>query len=757
VVINSVKKLTSIIEVDLAKKSERRIRFINVERLDTWVKVKDIFASHSPNHVLLSKYCGDKDLTPKTLRLIADLKKVTTNTIVLPLSEHLRINNAIADQLLSNIVSLEHELDINENNFRIYFPMYRMKSRLHKIVQLDSRLENYVWFLDLEECDDDYTLTILPRTYKIKIEGNNLDGYREYLSYWEDNPCKPIILHTDNAVYYKDNVYNDNVIVLTTAYDILQYHKVLDLSVHEEYGDECDWDALLKKIENHTTLIGYLKKYFSMSVLNPDELIIRWNKQNNEFGKWLIWLWLKTDSCPVYLKHCIVKSNKWTELVINIVNSIFDYVPSSPDYWQIYSERKDLLRKFDIKILPKSFWDVWGIMSPSKGFYYLSDITQQEKEEIIRNNCEIQKLKDSDLILENIYPDVKAYTSSYSSSFAEIDEYFDFYRKQKLVNMYTDTFVQKVDVIGKEKGLWWKIGMKSRNSLVDEVYDANSYIFYVDALGAEFYWFIVYLLEKEHGSVFCDAKIAFAELPTITEYNKEFVANKNAEPRIPDLDRIKHEGTYPGYICAEFEIIRDVINRAISKLGVYGKIIITADHGASRGFVLAKGNTVKADNGIKGERDGRYCIDDRTAYESRLPCCLDIDKYHVFANYDRFSVSGATKNENHGGASLEEVLVPVIVLSIQPFKEKVSIVDYDRSIKPINGKGHVTFKLDKEVDTVVAVVLGQRYTCFKENDRWYFDANIEMRAEYTAQILHNGVIGEFKYLVQKGIKSKQDF
>ncbi|MBU1180500.1 hypothetical protein KJ885_06160, partial [Patescibacteria group bacterium] len=69
---------------------------------------------------------------------------------------------------------------------------------------------------------------------------------------------------------------------------------------------------------------------------------------------------------------------------------------------------------------------------------------------------------------------------------------------------------------------------------------------------------------------------------------------------------------YPNYICKEFDIIRSVLNRAISKLEFYEKVIITADHGSSRGFVLSKGKTIKADNNIKGERDGRYCIDKST-------------------------------------------------------------------------------------------------------------------------------------------------
>lgn len=477
-VIDSLKKFKSIIETDLSKKSERHIRFINVERMDYWIKVKDILNSYCENHLMLSDYCGDKDLTPKTLRLIADLKKVKVNTVVIPLSEYFRINNNRADQVLTNIVSLEHEFDSKEDNFRIYFPMYKMKSGLERISRMDSRLMNYIWFLHLGESDDDYSLTILPRTYKTKIKGNNRNGYREYLTYWEDNPSKPIILHTDNAVYYKDNIYNDNVIVLINAFDILKYHKFFDLNVFEEYGDEKEWDNLLRKAGCENTLSSFLKRYFAMSAFNANELIMRWNKQKDDFGKWLAWLWLKIEDCPSYLEHCISKCNKWTELIHSSINSIFDYETSSSNYWQIYRERKDLLSKLDLNLFPNTFWSIWNTLPIDKRVCYLTDVTQAEKEEIIRNIGWIHAQKNSDVILENIYPDVSAYTSSYSSKYAEIDEYFNIYRKQKLVNSFSDSFVKKVNEIGETKGLWWQIGMKSRNKLVDETYDENSYIFF---------------------------------------------------------------------------------------------------------------------------------------------------------------------------------------------------------------------------------------------------------------------------------------
>jgi hypothetical protein len=487
VTINSLQELKKVIEEDWGKRTSKKIRFINVERMDTWVKVKDMLTAYSQKHVLLSQYCSDKDLTPKMLRLIADLKKTKTNTVVLPLSEHLRINNAVVDQMLNSIVSLDHELGSSEENFRIYFPMYRMKTALQKLVQADIRLEHSIWFLDLGQSDDDYTLTILPRAYTTKIDGNNLDGYRDYLSYWEDNPCKPIILQTDNAAYYKNNIYHYNVIVLTSAYDILKFHKIIDSSIDEKYGEKEHWEAILKDIGQHTTLISYLKKHFSLQTFNSDDLIKRWNKQNDNYEHWLIWLWLKIENCSSYLKHCVAKSHNPSEFPTKVTTGIFDFAPSSDNYWQLYFERKGLLESLNFQMLPYIFWDKWHSLPVNKKYYYLTDLTQREKEEIILGIEEIGKYRNSDLVLKNIYQDLMAYLNQYPSNFAEIDEYFEVYRKQKLVNKFNDAFLQKVEVIGREKGLWWKLGMKSRNSLVDEIYDAKSYIFYIDALGAEFY------------------------------------------------------------------------------------------------------------------------------------------------------------------------------------------------------------------------------------------------------------------------------
>ena len=756
--INTLEELKRIVEEDLSCKNAKHIRFINVEKMDAWVKVKDFITSLCPteNHVVLSQYCNDADLTPKTMRLMSDMKRISANTIVMPLSEHIRINNSVAEDLINKIIDLDYNLENAASEFRIYFPMYRMKSVLQKIVGNDQRLKDSVWFLDLDDTDDDYSLTILPQGYATKIKGNNLYGYREYLSYWEDNPCKPIILHTNNAAYYKGNIYNDNVTVLTSAYDILQYHNIVSSTFDENLGSEDSWVAILKNIGTTTNLTAYLKKYFGVGSFNSDEIFSRFLLENTDFGKWLAWLWLKVENTPAYMKHCVTKSDLPQELVIEILQGIFDFALNNVGFWNIYHERKTLMSKMKMHLLPTTFWDKWNILSANKSICYLTDVTIEEKAKIIKNYSEITKIKDGNIILQNIYPDLYAYLSEYSTGILQVDKYFSSYRKGKVLNELPDGFVDIVNEVGTERGIWWKLGLKSRNSVVDTAYNEKSYIFFLDAFGAEFLPFAIYLLNVEHGSLYYDAKMAFAELPTITECNKEFVANRNADPRIDALDKTVHFGIYPNYIAEQLQIIRETLIRAIQKLDNYERVIITADHGASRGVVIAKGESKKVFEGAGVQSDGRYCIHADNVYENDFLYSIDKGYYHVMTNYDRFSISGAAKNENHGGATLEEVLVSAIIISRKPLYTKIVIIEFDTNIKPVNGIAHVTFRIDAVPQSIVAMVNGERCTCVKENGRYSFDAKVDLATEYTAQIIINEQINTFKYAILKGILNKMD-
>ncbi|MBQ9497355.1 MAG: hypothetical protein IJR52_07260, partial [Selenomonadaceae bacterium] len=66
-----------------------------------------------------------------------------------------------------------------------------------------------------------------------------------------------------------------------------------------------------------------------------------------------------------------------------------------------------------------------------------------------------------------------------------------------------------------------------------------------------------------------------------------------------------------------------------------------------------------------GEHGGRCCK--VNALDEKPNCATEENGYWVLANYDRFSGGRIGSVEVHGGATLEEVLVPVIEFSVENF------------------------------------------------------------------------------------------
>ena len=228
--------------------------------------------------------------------------------------------------------------------------------------------------------------------------------------------------------------------------------------------------------------------------------------------------------------------------------------------------------------------------------------------------------------------------------------------------------------------------------------------------------------------MFYNIEIGYANIPTITEYNNDFIKHRNVATPFRELDKVKHELKYPEYIPYEFVLIEKALKNAIALLSEYDRVIITSDHGASRLAVIGQGNTVKAKETSKVERHGRYCIDRYVQYSHEFLGCIDYGEYHVFADYDRFSISGRVQGEIHGGASLEEVLVPIIELSKKPF----DILDIPILLTPevrlkAGQKVIIRFKLKKEYDNLYAIVGNKRYKCIRDRNSWYFKPDVDKR------------------------------
>jgi hypothetical protein len=120
--IESFSKFAKYVADDAKQKNIRIIRFINVESLDLWLRVKSHLIEKCPKCLMLSKYCVKNDLMPNIDLLLKDLKNIDRNTILLPLSEYLRIEKDAAQYIISKIMSLEFIDDVQTDNIRLIIP-----------------------------------------------------------------------------------------------------------------------------------------------------------------------------------------------------------------------------------------------------------------------------------------------------------------------------------------------------------------------------------------------------------------------------------------------------------------------------------------------------------------------------------------------------------------------------------------------------------------------------------------------------------
>lgn len=753
--IKTLDELNNYINEDLKIKEARIVRFVNVESLTMWVKVKSFLNDKCTKTIRLSDYCEDDDLTPNINRMINALKKINEHTLIIPLSEHLRINNTEADGCLERILKTEFINDVDEKGVRVFIPIYRMRNKLKGLIDKDPRYRNHIIFLETGQ-DDDYALTIVSNDIDANIEGNNLQGYKDYLKYWEENPSKPIILHTANAKYYADIIFSDNVKVLITAYDLLKYHYHLSEAIKEVWGSEWQWRELLVRMKTNLGLKGVFEYLFNIPMYSCKNLLSRWSRFT-DFERWAAWLWSKLEGYRDYLSIVLNDNCNLDNFVEKIINSIFLVNFKKSEYKEYYFERKEYIVSLAIENLPTSFWDELSRIKVEERLYYLTDCTSKEQNEILSIINSEGFNEKTRSVVGYVYPKLDAYAGDHVFEDERFTYYFTQYKAQKIENKVDERFIEVATKFGADKGIWR--GLETRNKIIDDIYNSDSIIYWIDALGVEYLNFIKYILKNNYTNVFYNFRVGYANIPTITECNNDFLRSRNSATPFRKLDKAKHDLLleYPKYIPNEFELIEEALKEAVSLLDSHDKVIIVSDHGASRLAVMAQGQTHKAQESAKVERHGRYCVDATNHYGDEFAGCIDEGEYHVFADYDRFSISGAAKPEIHGGASLEEVLVPIIELSKKPFDvEDIPKLIAEEIKQKAGQKVTVKFKLAKDYDSLYAVIGSQRYKCIKEADFWYFQPDVDKKDIYKAKIVSNRTLGTIEYKVIKGISSNFD-
>lgn len=492
-----------------------------------------------------------------------------------------------------------------------------------------------------------------------------------------------------NSLPRQSAIQGDEAIVITdhkatnfpdSLYDIKEYSSKYEVllsmypelgSLPSDFGTDNEWDSLYETIEKwgslEDSLIGFGgKNGLAQAFFRFEEF--------DAYDKWFFLLCLKIfgASGNKYLTAAARRSNTVNELATHIYEDILDVAPNHKNFNDIYKERRSLLPHLSQypDATDKFCKVVWS--KGNKALAYLSDASKKEKENIIAfldKYGEGIGRKNTMNQLKVVYPALYKYLSDYSYGNPLLDKYFREYKYSKAINHISDEMRDMVEEQAVKRD--YNTLLKPRSLVVDGLNAKDTVLYFMDALGAEY---LSYLRDcfYENGFDF-SAQIARCDLPSITSVNKDFVnVFKDYGCRVvskKELDELKHEGgdsydyessKLPIHLIAELEIIDKLVNHLKGSLEKGKRVFIIADHGTSRLAVINEQEN-KWEVTEKGLHSGRCCpisdIDEKpeSATESNDFWCL--------ANYDRFKGGRKALVEVHGGATLEEVTIPVIEVS----------------------------------------------------------------------------------------------
>ena len=637
----------------------------------------------------------DLDKFREILRM-ADVDCDSNRVVVLGLGEYLALEgSAFAKKTLNEFISF------NLGSAHVLFLLRGVSVQVRELMHSDLRYSGR----QIEMGNDTVSsLSFMFSTIDLGMYDDT--GFKKALEIAEEGELDTICVNTNmtfpNALYQVQLLKNPHEAICK---------KIKGFELPRSLGSDEYWEELLNDINKYKTL----KLVFENHKIDENLGEFYQRIAGSQYKQWLFYFFLmvnRKSQGNTYLKMVLESSNDFEVFKKNILNAITGISHDSPDFLRLYEDRKRLVSQFpdaDIAVFVSN-----NRINPQESIFKLTDNTLVEREEIIADIAQ-HGIPDG---LERIYPALAMYLKKYyfqSDSIRDLlTKYFDEYKHQKVLNVLYPDFLEMVDDLA-IKRVYNRL--RTRDEIVAEIKPEGAFLRWVDALGVEYLSFIVEKAQQRGLAV--SVSVGRSSLPTITGLNKHFYDTWPEEQRskVEALDDTKHKerggykysasNQFPIHLAKELDIISSVIDEAATDLGlrVYDRYIIASDHGASRLAVLRK-KEEKYNTDTQGEHSGRCCkVFD--GYE--LPFATEENGYIVLADYGRFRGSRMANVEVHGGASLEEVIVPIITLSLRDTSIVVQMVE--SSVKADYKTGvSITLYINKSISQPISIdYKGKKY------------------------------------------------
>ncbi len=452
-----------------------------------------------------------------------------------------------------------------------------------------------------------------------------------------------------------------------------------------QLGTDDNWAWLLKNAGEATSFAALIAEKFGSATDLSRHLRDCYDSGDKDL-QWLLWLGMKVLGCGTngYLALVLGNTAACGDFIHHAYCDLLEIDKDDARFETFFRERKALLA--DLPEQPaeiRRYCENVG-RHGRDAVRYLTDATQDEEYAFMKLMADYAWTgEEMAAAIAHAFPELSKYLQDFTFDALNtkltgqdaplrdtLTDYFARYKRQKLCNRIDDDFLARVDEFAVQRPFY---KLQPRSAIVSAMDKRGVQAYFFDALGAEYLGYIQAKCEQ-YGLV-CKVDIAHCELPSITVKNKEFQQHFRTRD-ISDLDELKHHSQsydyrtcpYPIHIFRELEIIdRELRNmRAGLVQHSFERAVILSDHGASRlAVIYGHESAATLELEEKGRHSGRCCPCEA---DPQLAQAAYEDGYAVLGNYERFKGSRKANLEVHGGASLEEVVVPIITLSLKPDK-----------------------------------------------------------------------------------------
>lgn len=607
--------------------------------------------------------------------------------ILTGVSEYLRLfsKKEVADKRFASLWSYQAPAS---SMGRIIIPLWGCEAQWFDTalnLNGDPRQQDFYYdCLDSSDDDQEMRLLVLSGAFEQYLEkmdalhGSQHSGLQEWFEYWEN----PSPTNTDFVLLTKRSksiITTNGKISVHVINDMISFIRE-NLSGGDVLNSEnCTSEmqtVLLDYALKGVTLDSALREILNITKFSGVDIMSTWNVRPTSY-KQSVALWFELHPDNSYLNHCFAVSKKIDEIPLLIGHEIFKLRITKPDWTSEYKELASVM-----KSMPDDsfFREIDAISEYETRLDFITNLTQETRIYLLHMVGQWLRKDPMQAIaskkLGEIYPELSAYLSQNTDLLTgDIGSYMARYKAYKLENTLPND--EELYFNGTQTDFY-----DYRYSILSDFVDSDTIVLWIDALGVEWMPLLQWSIRSICDATVRNCSIAQATLPTETCFNDQWKSMDVPYKKLDKLDKLAHKGVVDDpdyYSCIEQQLtfVAGIGKQVSSLLEQHHRVIITGDHGTSRlaarffhsreGFVPPKEATVCS--------HGRYC-ELGSESSANMPNAItakgsDGKRYICFSNYDHFRQSGfaagaddenAIYGEVHGGATPEEMLVPVIVV-----------------------------------------------------------------------------------------------